>query len=196
MPNQLKVAFAAAVLLVLFMSAKGTGALWHDEKSIDAGTITTGNLSLLLGNGSETKQNYEFVDLNGSNLVPGDFVQAPLTVSNGGTTNLSYNLVGATTAPATPTSADTALSAGTVLSVYAGMDRADCAARRTLTGSRLYVGPASSGITLGQPRPLATGGSAVSTEVLCLRVEVNPTTPQTAAGGRLHLTLDFTGQQR
>ncbi|QXQ09937.1 hypothetical protein [Paeniglutamicibacter sp. Y32M11] len=194
MPKQLKVAVVAAVLLVLLMSAQGTAALWRADGTIDAGTVSTGNMHLLAGSGPATKQNYEFTDLDGANLVPGQFVQAPLTITNSGTTDLDYNLTGATTLPASPTLADTALAEFSTLTIAAGLSATECSARNTLTAP-LYKGPAVEVATFVQARALTTTTDSNS-EVLCVRVEILPSAPQTAAGGRLNLVLNFTGQQQ
>lgn len=195
MPKQLKVALVAAVLLMLFMSAQGTAALWQAKETLRAGPISTGSLHLLAGNGASAKQNYAFAELNGANLLPGQLVQAPLVISNGGTTDLAYNLVGATTLPESATAADRALAASSLLTVKSGMSSAECNAHNDLLDP-LYRGPASAEATFSKARNLTPGTNGSSSEVLCVRVEVPVNTPQTAAGGRLNLVLNFVGQQK
>lgn len=195
MPKQLKVAIVAAVLLVLFMSSRGTAALWHTKGTIDAGSVSTGSLYLLAGNGSNAEQDYAFTELNGTNLIPGQFVQAPLVIGNGGTTDLAYNLVGASTLPASATTADKALSTHSMLTIAEGMSSARCTARDPLIDP-LYKGPANTSATLGNARKLSAGAGNSSSETLCVRIEIPSQTPQTASGGNLKLVLNFVGQQQ
>ncbi|PQZ94907.1 hypothetical protein CQ018_06085 [Arthrobacter sp. MYb227] len=195
MPKQLKVAIAAAVLLVLFMSSQGTAALWHAKGSMGVGSISTGSLYLLAGNASKAQQDYAFTELNRTNLIPGQFVQAPLVISNGGTTDLAYDLAGASTFPTSATAADKALSTHSVLTIKAGMSAPSCAARNALTDP-LYKGPANAAATLGKVRNLSAGEDSSSSETLCIRIEIPSHTPQAAAGGKLNLVLNFVGQQQ
>lgn len=196
MPKQLKVALAAAVLLVLFMSTQGTAALWRAEGTTDAGSVKTGNLHLLAGDGAKAEENYTFAELARSNLVPGTFTQAPLNITNGGTTDLDYNLVGASTSPASPTTADSALGAVSILSIYSGMESTDCTNNQPLTGSPLYEGPATANATFQEVRALAAEGSSASAESLCVRIAIPADAPQAASGGVINLVLNFVGQQR
>ena len=195
MPKQLKVAIAAAVLLVLFMSSQGTAALWHATGSMDVGSISTGSLYLLAGNGSKAEQDYAFTELNGTDLFPGQFVQAPLVISHGGTTDLAYDLAGASTLPTSATAADKALSAHSVLTIQAGMSAPSCTAREALTDPQ-YMGPAQATATLDKARNLSAGAGSSSSETLCVRIEIPSHTPQAAAGGKLNLVLNFVGQQQ
>lgn len=199
MPQQLKIAAIAAVVLVLGISALGTAASWRADGNIDAGLISTGSLSLTAGNGTSAQQDYGFTELteaNGTNLVPGAFAQAPLTLSNAGTTQLNYALVAAPGILSSPTTADTALAAAVVLSVHSGMSSADCKAGQPLSGTRLYSGPLGADAKFAAPRSLAKPGAGTSAEVLCVRLAISSGAPQTAAGGKLNLVLRFSAEQR
>lgn len=196
MPKPLKFAFVAAVLLALFISAQGTAAVWRAQGNIDAGTVKTGNLHLLVGPGDQAAQSYQFEQLNGANLAPGQFLQAPLTLTNGGNTDLLYNLVGATATSQDPTAADVALANSSVLSVYAGMPASSCSNREGLTGQMLFSGRANSSSTFVAPRQLQAQGAPAEHEVLCVRLAIDSDAPQTASGGVLHLVLNFVGQQQ
>lgn len=196
MPKQLKAALAAAALLVLFLNAQGTAALWRAEATIDAGSVQTGNLHLLAGNGTTAKDNFAFVGLEADILVPGGFIQAPLTITNGGTTDLDYTLVGASTSPASPTTEDSALGAVSILSIHSGMESTDCANNQPLIGSPLFEGPATTNATFPKVRALAAEGSTASAESLCVRIAIPDEAPQAASGGRINLVLNFVGQQR
>jgi alternate signal-mediated exported protein len=196
MPKQLKFTLVAAVVLALFLGAQGTAAVWRAERNIDAGTMRTGNLLLLVGAEPKEAANYEFIELDGSNLVPGQYVQAPLMLSNGGTTDLLYNLVGASAKPETPTDADTALADSSILSIYAGMTAVACDGRQALSGQMLYKGTANSTAKFAVARPLLSENGDASKENLCVRLSVPSNAPQAASGGSLKLVLNFVGQQQ
>lgn len=124
MSARLKAALAAAVLVVLLSGAQGTAALWRAQGSVQAGTVTTGILVLLAGDGTKAEASHAFTELDTTALVPGGFAQAPLTISNGGTTDLAYTLHGASTAPPVRSAADNALAAAAVLTIHAKIGRA------------------------------------------------------------------------
>lgn len=190
MPKRLKVALAAAVFLVLVMSAQGTAALWRAEGPVSPGVITTGNLSLAVGTGETGSQDFAFTQLAAANLTPGGFTQAPLTVGNSGTVALSYALAGALSVTPAPGSADDELAAAVELSVYAVSDSAACAAGTPSGGAALYKGPLGAA-AVTQPRGL----EASSNETLCINVALPANAPQTAAGGALILELMWRGDQ-
>ncbi|QDY66491.1 hypothetical protein [Glutamicibacter halophytocola] len=191
MPKPLKFAICAAVLLLLGVSAQGTAANWRAESTVDPPALTSGSLALLAG--GEAK--YQFLELAGSELIPGSFTQAPLQISNAGTVDLSYQLNGAVNSAASPSSADQALAGALRLSVYAGMDPAACEADQPLAGEALYAGPLGSAASFASARVL--GAEPVpESESLCVRVSVPSGAAQSAAGGRVELALKFAGQQR
>jgi hypothetical protein len=68
--------------------------MWSSGAALDAGTITGGRLSLLVGAGSAHAETYTFAALSGTNLGPGSVRQAPLTVLNEGTIALRYRSTG------------------------------------------------------------------------------------------------------
>lgn len=190
MPKRLKVALAAAVFLVLAMSAQGTAALWRAEGPVSPGVITTGSLSLAVGNGETGSQNFAFTQLAATNLTPGGMTQAPLTVGNTGTVDLRYALAGALSVTPAPGAADIALAGAVELSVYAVSDSAACAAGTPSGGTALYKGPLGAA-AVTQLRSLATS----SAETLCISVALPANAPQTAAGGALTLELTWRGDQ-
>lgn len=193
MPKRLKAAIAAAVLLVLFMSAQGTAALWRAEGQLEPGIITTGSLSLAAGNGTDSSQSYAFKELNTSTLAPGRFVQAPLTISNTGTADLRYTLSGAVSA--TPGVADAALAAAVELSVHVVADTGECGADTQSPGDALYQGPLGEAVTFAVSRNLAVDGPGSASEILCVRMALPNDAPQEAAGGTLELQLSFRAEQ-
>lgn len=195
MTKPLKAAIAAAVLLVLFMSAQGTAALWRAEEQLEPGTIKTGTLSLAAGNGTDSSQTYVFSELATSTLAPGGFVQAPLTISNTGTADLRYTLSGAITATPTPGAADVALAAAVELSMHSVADAAECGVDMPSPGDALYQGPLGAAAAFAAPRNLAAGVPGSASEIMCVRVALPNNAPQTAAGGTLELQLSFTAEQ-
>jgi alternate signal-mediated exported protein len=196
MPARLKAILAAAVLVALLAGAQGTAALWRAQGAIQGGTVTTGNLVLLAGNGTTTAASYAFTQLNTSALVPGGFAQAPLTISNGGTTDLAYTLNGASTAPAVPTAADKALAAAAVLTIRTTTDAAACTAGGDLGPSPvLYSGTPGASASFSAPQ-LLPAGSGADSQLLCVRVGLPAGAPQGAAGGVMDLVLSFRGDQK
>lgn len=85
MTTRLWLVLAGMVVLVMLVSTSTTGALWHDQAAVDAGSVSSGSLVLQVGGQEET---YAFTALNASNLVPGQSVRAPLSISNGGSTEM------------------------------------------------------------------------------------------------------------
>ncbi|MFC8302290.1 hypothetical protein ACFUCV_01235 [Specibacter sp. NPDC057265] len=190
MPNRLKLALAAAVVLVFFVSAQGTAALWRAEGELAPGTVTTGRLSLAAGNGVSSAQDYVFTELQTSSLTPGGFVQAPLTINNTGTVALRYSLAGAKSSTPAPGAADTALGSSVVLSMQHVPQRADCTASTPNNGALVNQRKLDQA-SFAQTRGLAAGSS----ETLCVRVSLPGAAPQTASGGTLLLVLSFRGEQ-
>lgn len=191
MPKPLKFAICAAVLLLLGVSAQGTAANWRAQSTVDPPALASGSLALLAGGEAQ----YQFLELAGSELIPGSFTQAPLQISNAGTVGLSYQLNGAINAAASPSSADQALASALRLSVYAGMDPAACEAGQPLAGEALYAGPLGSAASFANARVL-DAEPVPESETLCVRIAVPSGAAQSAAGGTVELALKFAGQQR
>lgn len=186
----LATAIVAAVLVVLFASAQGTAALWRAEERINPGTITTGSLSLAAGDRTSRSKDFVFEGLNTLTLAPGGFVQAPLTISNIGTTTLGYSLVGAASATTPQTAADAALAAAVVLSVHATDDSAACEADVSSPEPSLYEGSLA-GAAFAQASDLQPAEG----ELLCVRVALPANAPPNAAGGKMTLVLSWRGDQ-
>lgn len=185
---------AAAVLVVLFAGAQGTAALWRASEQAAPGTVTTGSLSLAVGRGAVVERDYAFTELDSRTLVPGEFVQAPLVVSNTGTIGLGYGLAGASSSAPLP--ADGALAGALELSINEVVDAAACGENSLPSGTPLYKGPLGPAAAFGQVRSLAASGRGTSQETLCVRVTLPAGAPQGAAGGRLALVLQWRGGQQ
>ncbi len=181
MKNRLWLALAGTVVLVVLATTGTTRALWRDEASINPGTVSTGNLELLAGGQPE---NYVFTALSASNLAPGHEVSAPLTISNGGSTDLVYRLAGVATA--TSTAADRDLEAG--LSLIVTNDTA-CGDGSTGNVATLHQGPLAAASYTGTQ--LAPSSSAR----LCLTVSLADDAPLSASQGTVTATFTFRGDQ-
>lgn len=168
-------AVGALVVVLVFMIGRTTGAYWSDSENLGAGTVDSGTLTLLNGNESSQVKNYDFAALSATNLAPGRFAQAPLTMKNGGSADLRYQVQNLTSNPAAFKGQVTA--AYTVVASASG-----CPA----TGSGAQPG---SPVTLSSPRALAPG----ATEVLCIRVTLADSAPQNQPNQRL--TFNFFGEQ-
>lgn len=191
MRKVLQSAVIAAVLVVLFASTQGTAALWRGQEHLTPGTLTTGSLSLAVGDSTGVSQDYAFDGLDTSVLAPGGFVQAPLKVANTGSTALKYTLAGAAPGTTVPGGADAALAAAVALSVHATTDPAACTGGATSPGQALYQGPLSAVAAFGTDQELEAG----ATQTLCVRVGLPANTDSAAAGGSLRLVLSWRGEQ-
>lgn len=183
MTKRLWLILAGMVVLVMLVSTSTTGALWNDQSTVDAGSVTSGSLTLLVGGQEET---YVFTSLNASNLVPGQAVRAPLNISNGGTTDMVYSLAAIATAAAGP--ADEALAASLRLTVT---DDAACSAPQTQDAGLPFQAPLDTTATF-TGRELAPSSS----ESLCIEVELDANAPATAASGSAAATFTFRGDQK
>lgn len=187
MENKLRLALAGTVVLVVVATTGTTRALWHEEASIKPGTVTTGNLELLAEGQPET---YLFDALSQANLAPGDVSSAPLTITNGGSTDLVYQLEAVTTGSTnatTPATADIDLASALTLSVT---DDAICDGTEPHSGVKtLYQGPLSTAAFAGSR--LAPSSS----EELCVTVGLPDTAPIAASTGAVSATFIFRGDQ-
>ncbi|WP_247046499.1 hypothetical protein [Arthrobacter rhizosphaerae] len=182
MTKRLWLILAGMVVLVMLVSTSTTGALWQDQSAVDVGSISSGSLTLLVGGQDET---YVFTALNASNLIPGQSVRAPLSISNGGSTNMTYGLTASTTAAAGP--ADEALAASLRVTVT---DNAACDAPQIQVAGLPFQAPLDTATFTG--RELAPSSS----ESLCIEVELDANAPITAASGSTAATFTFRGDQK
>lgn len=183
MTKRLWLILAGMVVLVLLVSTSTTGALWHDQSAVDAGSIASGSLVLQVGGQEET---YVFAALTASNLVPGQSVQAPLSISNRGSTEMVYGLTAITTAAAGP--ADQALAASLRLTVT---DDAACDGPQTQDTGLPFQAPLDD-TAVFTGRELAPS----SIETLCIEVGLDANAPNAAASGSTAATFIFRGDQK
>jgi hypothetical protein len=182
MKNRLWLTLVGGMVLVMLTSMSTTGALWRDEATVDAGTVTTGSLVLLVGGQSEP---YTFSGLNAGNLTPGQAVRAPLTISNGGSANMTYSLTSVTASTVSP--ADEKLAAALLLTV--ALDEA-CGEAPPPGAVLLESVPLNPSATFAG-RPLAPSSS----ETLCIEVALDADAPIAAAAGTTSVTFTFRGDQ-
>jgi hypothetical protein len=183
MTTRLWLALAGMVVLVMLVSTSTTGAHWHDEATVDAGTVTTGSLVLRVGGQEET---YAFTALNAGNLVPGQSVRAPLSISNGGSTEMVYGLSAVTTVAAS--SADEALAASLRLTVT---DDAACDGPQTQDPGLPFQTALDASATFSG-RDLTPSAF----ETLCLAIGLDADAPTAAASGSTAVTFTFRGEQK
>ena len=182
MKNRLWLTLVGGMVLVMLTTMSNTGALWRNEATVDAGTVTTGSLVLLVGGQSAP---YTFSALSAGNLTPGQAVRAPLTVSNGGSTDMTYGLTSVTASAVT--SADEELSAALLLTVTVDEVCGEAPPQGVVLLDRLPINPSA---TFGG-RPLAPSSS----ETLCIEVTLDADAPITAAAGTTSVTFTFRGDQ-
>lgn len=177
--NRILAAIGASVIVLALMSAKTTGALWRDSENLGAGTVSSGTLELLNGNATSQVKNYDFTQLSSTNLSPGKFVQAPLTMKNAGTADLRYRLESWTS---NPVSFKSYLN----LIVTSVTSASNC----PIPGTDPQPGTA---VNMSTPRPLDPG----TTEVLCIRLKLDEAVPQNQAGlTNQRVTFTFRADQK
>jgi hypothetical protein len=122
-------------------------------------------------------QDYLFGELTATNMSPGSFAQAPLTLRNAGTTPMTYRL-------------ESLLASGDLRAEHLVLTT-------TLVDSGLTCTSGGSGPQPGvlmdpsAPRPLAPQGA----EVWCVRLALAPDAPQSIAGGEGSVVFTFRGEQ-
>ncbi len=198
MRKVLTTAVAAAVLVVLFASAQGTAALWRAQGTINAGVITTGTWGLLASSGSDRPvPNYAFTSLDASNLVPGQFVQAPLTISNANERAVTYNLAGISSTIDAAGEPDSEFAHSITLRVTRIVEPTACTVQEGLEGNLQYQGGIEDAAAfINGPRTLGPAGTSVSAEMFCVRVMVNENMSASASGGRVQLVFNFAGAEQ
>ena len=146
-------------------------AAWSDGATVDAGTLTGGRVSLVLGAGGTGVETYSFTALGGTDLGPGAVRQAPLSVTNDGDVGVRYR--------------NAAVSLGAL------------AGQATVTWTRVASEPEcpASGTPVGlagdvtQLRPL----EPAQTEVWCVRLTLGTNPPQNLSNAPV--TFTFSAEQ-
>jgi hypothetical protein len=182
MKNRLWLTLVGGIVLAMLTSMGTTGALWHDATTVDAGTVTTGSLVLLVGGQPAP---YTFNALSAGNLTPGQAVRAPLTISNGGSTDMTYSLP--SVAAAAVSLADQELSAAMLLTVTVNGVCGETPPPGPVLLDHVPLDPAAT----FAGRPLAPSSS----ETLCIEVALDANAPIAAATGATSVTFTFRGDQ-
>lgn len=183
MTTRLWLVLAGMVVLVMLVSTSTTGALWHDQAAVGAGSVTSGSLVLLVDGEEET---YAFTAPSASNLVPGQSVRSPLSISNGGSTEMVYGLSAVTTAAAG--SADEALAASLRLTIT---DDAACDGPQTQDSGLPFQAALDTSATFSG-RDLTPS----ALETLCIEIGLDAEAPTAAASGSTAVTFTFRGEQK
>ena len=187
-------AFAgASVIVLMFASAQGTGALWKSAAPISNDVLTAGGSTFALKVGStaaNAASTYTWSTFAGTGMTSTTAVQMPLTILNPATnaSGLRFRLASVT---ATNTNPVLDLKISTVLSTT------DCpnnvSTGSPVAGTSVYSGPATSAV---YPVPANPGISLAngSSTVWCMRASVNMT-GTTAGGVSTKLVFTFTAVQ-
>ena len=165
------------VALAMSVALVGTGttyALWNDETSVNASTVTSGSTSLSLNGTTDYA-----IPLDLTKIGPGQSVWTPLTVLNTGTTPLSAVVSSTTVIAQTNGLADNLAVTLT--------PAATCVA--ALGGG--VTAPLASFATTSAPYALAIG----ETVQLCLEVTMNADAPPSVQGGAANFSLTFDAVQ-
>ncbi|EGD56934.1 hypothetical protein [Gordonia neofelifaecis] len=83
-------ALGVLVVSLILGSVYSTGAFWADAETWNPGTVETGTIGLdAHGSGGSS---YTFPALQGANIAVGNVTEAPLTITNTGSTRIRYLL--------------------------------------------------------------------------------------------------------
>lgn len=179
------VAAAALVTVAVAGSSASTGAWWNDSASMDGGMLRSGELSLVNGSATEQSSAYAFTELAATNLSPGGYGQAPLTLRNDGSADARYRLAGV------DVGGDDDLAAQLNLTVTVVATAGDCPTGVDVddpTGptDQIYAGSLPiDGVETQRPLPVETA------EVICLRVQLDPDAPAANQSGAGSITFLF-----
>jgi hypothetical protein len=163
---------AASVLVLAVLATYETGALWRDQVSSDATTVSSGTLILT----ADGVKSVTLSGFSGTALKPGDIRQKSFLLRNAGTTPLTYRLASAVVTGA-PTGGLT-VSASRMAS---GSAAADCDATTALPGTVLPV----------NTTPAIALAPATSTRICLHAVITNVAT----SGATYTATFTFTAAQ-
>lgn len=163
-------AAAVGAAMLAFGSVQSTGALWSDSETVAGATIRTGSLSLSTGGGAGTA--FTFDALTKNPVAVGQAVQAPLTITNTGTTALRFRLTAAGPSVTTPAGAAVTVS----LQGATVTGPAACTAATAMgTAFPTFSSSAATTTVEGTPHTLAAGAS----QTWCIRTTLTtaPSSP-------------------
>lgn len=179
------VTLAGIIAVLVLGSTASTGAWWNDAEQLDGGTLRSGELSLVNGNSADQSSAYDFTELAAANLSPGGYGQAPLTVRNDGSADARYRLAGVELGGDLEPAAQLNLTATVVAAADncpTGVDSGD----PTGPVDQIYSGPLPvDGVADQRDLPVD------ATEVMCLRVQLDPEAPSDGQSGSGSITFLF-----
>lgn len=180
-------ALTLAAAATVSVGALTTSALYTDTDTIAGNTLSTGLVDIAAAPATAV--------FNATAMAPGDTVNAPITISNNGTTPLRYAMTSQTT--------EDTLAAGLQFTVRSGLTGANCSAGTYAGATTLYnagvfgtlattkiLGDATQGAQTGD-RALTNG----TNEVLCLSVTLPTSAPNTLASKTTTATFTFVAEQ-
>ncbi|MDJ0488595.1 hypothetical protein R3Q08_04500 [Rhodococcus erythropolis] len=183
----------ASVIVLMFASAQGTGALWKSAAPISNDVLTAGGSTFALKVGStvaNAASTYTWSTFAGSAMTATTAVQMPLTIVNPATNNaaLTFRLASVTATNANPV---LDLKMSTVTSAANCPNTVNTGT--ALPGAQVYSGVATNA---AYPLPANPGISLAngSSTVWCMRASVNMA--ETTLGGvSTKLVFTFTAKQ-
>ncbi|WP_143547509.1 hypothetical protein [Rhodococcus sp. ACPA4] len=183
----------ASVIVLMFASAQGTGALWKSAAPISNDVLTAGGSTFVLKVGStvaDAASTYSWSTFTGAAMTATTAVQMPLTIVNPATnaSGLRFRLASVT---ATSTNPVLDLKISTLTSTQTCPIAPSTAT--ALPGTQVYSGLATNAAF---PAPTVTGISLASgaSTVWCLRASLNMA-GTTASGEMTKLVFNFTAVQ-
>jgi spore coat-associated protein N len=182
----------ALAVVALAITSIGAGvfslALFTSTATVGANTFTTG--TIVIGTSPASAL------LTAANMMPGDSVTAPITVSNTGTSQLRYAVTAATTDPDTKglrTQLTIAIKSGVTTCTNAGFG-----ASGTSVTSAVALGTTTLNV-IGDPTSGSQTGdrtlNSSSNEILCFQVSLPLATGNAYQGATATTTFSFVAEQ-
>ena len=156
-------------------------AVFSDSKALGANTFSTGSVSITLAPATAL--------VTFANMAPGDFIIAPLTLSNGGTLQHRYAMTTGTT------NADGKSLGGQLVLTVREYQAPGCSAE---TGAVLYTGALSGGIIGSNVQGAHAGDrvlNAAANEQLCFKVQLPLATGNAFQTATTTATFTFDAEQ-
>ncbi|MGG7103197.1 hypothetical protein [Rhodococcus sp. 24CO] len=183
----------ASVIVLMFASAQGTGALWKSAAPISNDVLTAGSSTFALKVGStvaNAASTYTWSTFAGTGMAATTAVQMPLTIVNPATnaSGLRFRLA---SVAATSTNPVLDLKISTVTGAAACPNTATTAT--ALPGTPIYSGLATAA-KYGGPTDTGISLTSGSSTVWCMRASVNMT-GTTTGGVSTKLVFTFTAVQ-
>jgi hypothetical protein len=170
-------ALAVAVILAV-VAAGGTFALWHTQRTVPGGVVTTGSAELAVTGAT---------GMSLAQLYPGQTTTGQVTVTNTGTVPLGLRVDAVTTPAAT---------AGGAAEAFAGAVRVNLWAKTATGCPATAPARAWTGVVGAPGKDLGLTVGPGSAQVLCLAVTLAPDAPTAAQGATVPLSVALGGVQQ